>query len=458
MNAARDGSAKAVELEELLLAAAAGGREVSYLEKSETTIRAFRGAIAEYGVARSAGAVVRALVGDRLGAAYTERLAAGSLAAAGDEAEANARSLDGDSGNALYDIKGRNRFDLRSGARDETTEPGKEFALELERRCYALDPRVKNVVDAGYAETEYARAVAGAGKGYREERRRVHLGYAYVVAGEADETVNGFHYISAPSFEGLDLDVIARKAVGKAIEKLGAAEPASGQRRVVLSADAAGPILEAFATAFSGELIQKGKSVLSGKRGQKIGGDLFTLIDDPLGPGIRGRLPGQAGGEPFDDEGVPSPKLHIFREGRFESPLHTLYSARRGGEEPNGRAFRRNVDNPLFAEPINAYVHPGRASPEDLIDEAGSGIYVTEIEGLASLNTTSGDFSAGAKGFEIVGGKRGAALRNFTIAGNFLEFIASIRGVADDLRLDAWFDTLRSPSLLIESLAISGRK
>jgi len=173
------------------------------------------------------------------------------------------------------------------------------------------------------------------------------------------------------------------------------------------------------------------------------------VIDDPAAPGFGKRR--------FDDEGVDSPALTLFDRGVFAAPLYTVYSAKREGARPNGRGFRPGIQSRATASIINGFIAPGALDLAALFREAGSGVYVTELEGLhAGLDPVSGDFSCGAKGFAIEGGQRGRPLKNFTVSGNFYELIKDIAALANDRRLDS-YERFTSPSLLLGSLSISGK-
>lgn len=443
----------------LLESAHSTGTELYYSEKRSLQLSAFKGAVSEFSESRSSGATARVVEGRRLGTAYTERLSPEGLNAAAREAALNASCVDEDEGNALFDGEGKSEAELDAGGANEglALDAKKRLALELEERCYALDPRVKNVISTGFGNELATRAIANPRGLSRSERRASAYAYVYLTAEEKGHTAIGFWHQVARRASSLSPAEIARKAVETATGLLGAGMPKSGDYRIVLDGEVAGDLVGAFIDATSAEYIQKGRSLLAGKRGQRLGSPLFTLVDDPRAAGCRGLEEGDPSGwEAFDDEGVPAGRLELFSGGVFVEPMYTIYSARREGAAPNGRGFRRTPDSPLFAGTHNALIPAGGATQEELLAAAGTGILVTQIEGLhASLSIASGDFSASAKGFMIENGRRGRPLENFTVAGNFLDFIKAIEGVAGDLRTDTW-SALRSPSLLVSSMSVSG--
>jgi PmbA protein len=291
------------------------------------------------------------------------------------------------------------------------------------------------------------RIVANARGMVKAERHRACHAYAYVIATEGASTETGFHLQAFPAFGSFDPEALAAKAVENAIEKLGAVEPESGSMKAVILNDAASDLLGAFMPSLSAEAIQKGKSGLAGKRGSKVGSSLFEVVDDPSGPGLNHAA--------FDDEGIASGRLDPFSEGVFLEPLYTVYSSAREGARPNGRGFRPSPTAAVSAGLVNAVLPAGRASLGDLLSGLGSGILITEVQGLHSgLNPVSGDFSCSARGFEVRGGRRGRPLRNFTISGNFYLLIAGLEAKASDLRQDV-YGSFRSPSIAISSISVS---
>jgi hypothetical protein len=83
--------------------------------------------------------------------------------------------------------------------------------------------------------------------------------------------------------------------------------------------------------------------------------------------------------------------------------------------------------------PTNLYLRPTGVSREALLGSVSSGIYVTEMMGLHTVDTTTGDFSLGAVGAAIVDGRIGQAHDRMAISGNVIELLKSVEAVATDL-------------------------
>lgn len=426
-------------------------REVYYAETHELGMTACKGSIDSFTDSRSGAAALRVVEGRRMGTAFTERIDGESLARAADEAKSAAAFMDTDEGNVLYEGAEGELVGLDAAWTNASvaTAAKKDLALATEKRCYALDRRIVNVPTVGYGELDSVRAIASARGLLKAERHRGCYLYAYVIATDGDSTETGSYGEEAADFPGLDHERVAARAVEEALGKLHATEPRSGTYRAVIRNDAASALLGAFMGSASAEAIQKGKSRLAGKRGQKVASALFTVIDDPGLSALRHAA--------FDDEGVPAGRLEVFREGVFLEPLYTLYSAKREGTRSNGRGRRGGAAANVSAGLINAFVPAGKDDLEALLSGIGTGVLVEGIQGLhAGLNPVSGDFSCSARGFAVEGGKKAGALRNFTVSGNFYDLIADIEATGSDLR-DDLSDPFRSPSLALAALSISGR-
>ena len=107
------------------------------------------------------------------------------------------------------------------------------------------------------------------------------------------------------------------------------------------------------------------------------------------------------------------------------------------------------------------YLAPGDHTEEQLLQMAGDGVYINQLEGLhAGANAISGDFSLQSAGYLIEGGRKGAYIKGFTVAGNFYELLKKITAVADNVRLPMalGMTAFGAPSVLVDSLSVAGKE
>ena len=77
----------------------------------------------------------------------------------------------------------------------------------------------------------------------------------------------------------------------------------------------------------------------------------------------------------------------------------------------------------------NLILEPGAQSFEDLLRQAGDGLYVTDVAGLHSgVNPVSGTFSVGASG-RLIDGELGRPVRELTVASDLVTMLRAVDGV-----------------------------
>jgi PmbA protein len=99
----------------------------------------------------------------------------------------------------------------------------------------------------------------------------------------------------------------------------------------------------------------------------------------------------------------------------------------------------------------NFYLENGDISLDDLIADIDEGFLVTEMMG-SSVDMITGDYSRGAAGFWISGGKVGHPVSEATIAGNLKDMFMAITRANDiDMR-----KSTAAPSLRIDGMMVAG--
>ena len=84
--------------------------------------------------------------------------------------------------------------------------------------------------------------------------------------------------------------------------------------------------------------------------------------------------------------------------------------------------------------------------------DAGKGVLITSMFG-PSLNSDTGDWSAGASGFAFENGEIAYPVNEITVAGNLIDIYARLIPASDlDIR-----GALDAPSLLVDALSIGGK-
>ena len=253
--------------------------------------------------------------------------------------------------------------------------------------------------------------------------------------------------------ENVDIKAMAAKIVDEAIVKTHASHVESGKYSVVLSAKQMRTLLSVYSSIFSAKMAQMGMSLLAGKEGEKIASDIVTITDDPMREGVSIQTN-------FDAEGVAAYRKAVVENGVLKTLLYNRETAKIAGVDSTGNASKGSYASPVGISPYAFCLEAGDNSEEELFAMAGNGLYITELKGLhAGANAVTGDFSIESAGFKIVDGKKGEAVKSFTIAGNFFELIKSIAALSDkvEVAITGGFTTFGSPAVLVHNVSVAGK-
>jgi PmbA protein len=317
-----------------------------------------------------------------------------------------------------------------------------DLAMRLEKATIGGDGRI--ISDGASCSTVTLTSVIANSLGFCESFDRTSSSISVSCAAE-DRPSSGenkgkkqssWWYSTSISFAGLDaIEKVASKAVERTLRKLGAVKPKSCEIPVVFDDVTARQLLSYLASAAGGSSIYRKSSFLVDMLGKEIGSPLVTVIDDPL-------MKGRPGSRPFDGEGVRSRPKTIVESGTLESYLLSSYQARKLGLRTTGNA----------GGPSNLYMKAGKHSPGEIIAGVDNGLYLTSMSGPGA-NWNTGDFSQGAQGIWIRGGKLAEPVSEFTITGTFPQMLAGIDMIGNDLE---WRGSINCPTLRIESMTVSG--
>ena len=439
------------DLAAVAVAAARDGEAVeAYAEESRhTDIEARKGEVEGLTSAESRGVGVRVIAGGRLGFAYAADPSDDEIVATVERARENATLGTEDENNVLADAS---EYEPIEGLffDEQAAMPADDkvsLALQVERVAVSSDPNVGKVEQCGFGDAIGRVAIAST-TGVSAEFRRTGCWCVAVTLAERDgDTQTGFSFQVAHRAADLDPDAVAREAAERAARMLGAVKPQTQRVPVLLDPFAASSFLGVLAGALSAESVQKGRSLFADLVGERVGADVFTLVDD-------GRLLDGPAAAPFDDEGVPAGRTDLIGAGVLNGFLHNTYTARRGSTTSTGNASRAGYRSTPGVGATNFYVQPGSGSFESLLAKADGGVLIQDVSGVHSgANPISGEFSVGATGLRIAGGALGEPVREMTIASTLPDMLKSVAAVGSDLR---FFSSVGTPSILIGEMTLAG--
>ena len=329
-----------------------------------------------------------------------------------------------------------------------------EKAKCIEEAARSVDPlRIKKVRKASYQEVLSQKTLINSNGLYFSYASTLTSVSVTAVAEESGESEMGWDFDFSHFLNDLDVMKVGQTAGKKALEKLGGRRISSGVYPVLIQNSVASEFLSLLAHSFLAEQVQKGKSSLKGKKGERFFSPLLSILDDGLHPkGIST--------SPIDGEGMPSQQTSLVIGGEVYGYLYDTYWANRENIHSSGlrvgstgNSRRSSIKLPPGMGISNFFIEPGKLSFANLLKNLNKGLVVEEVMGLHTVNPISGDFSLGCSGDWIDRGEKAYPVKSIAIAGNLFQLFQKVIGVGEDFR---FFGGVGSPSLLVERLEISG--
>lgn len=422
--------------------------EAFLIYNRELSIEVADGKVETLKQAEEIGAGIRVLKGGRLGFAYTSDLSDKALRETLVKAAEIAAYTEPDDNHVLTSEK-YSYADLPvydEEIEKESLKKKADLALEIENAARSLDRRITAVEKAGYEDTSVLAAVINT-EGLKVcSRANFCGGYIFLVAEEDGDAQDGFSFRMGRKLKDIAAREIGEEAAFNALRSLKPRRLETGVMPCIMEPYVVTRFMGILAAAVSSDAVQKGKSMLAGRIGEKIACEKFTLVDDGLyAEGI--------GAFPFDGEGVASRRNTVIEKGVLKTFLYNNYTAAKAGLKSTGNGQRGSFRTLPGVGTTNFMIMPGEESLEELLDGIEKGFYITEVMGMHTANPITGEFSVGAAGIMIEKGRLTYPVKGVTIAGNLVDILQSIDGIGNNMR---FYGSKAAPALRIKSISIGG--
>ncbi|MCM2338771.1 MAG: metallopeptidase TldD-related protein, partial [Lysobacter sp.] len=187
--------------------------------------------------------------------------------------------------------------------------------------------------------------------------------------------------------------------------------------------------------AVSGGALYRKASFLLDSVGTQLFPDWFTIEERPFLPrGFRSAA--------FDADGVATRESPLVTAGVLQRYILGTYSARKLGLPTTGNAG--GVHNLQVASNAGDF--------DSLVRGMGRGLLVTELMGQG-VNSITGDYSRGASGFWVEGGRIQYPVDGVTVAGNLKRMFRAIEAVGRDVDPRSH---IRTGSILVGAMTVAG--
>lgn len=422
--------------------------ELYFRRKTSTSIEAKDREIDSLSRAEDVGLAIRLIKDGRLGFSYTTSLAEQAIDRAIRSAAEVAAQMPEDPYVDLFSFSqfvypAVDHYD--SVGLKAPIQQKIELAKELEARTREADKRITGIRKAALSETAYEVHLVDSNGEHIQHQGTLFATSVTCKAEQDGESQIGSDFAFSNYLEGLEVDGVARQAAEWATELLGAKQAPTQVCPAIFRNSVVSNLIGFLSSSFSAEEIDKGRSMLAGKHGERVFSEQVTLVDDGL-------MAGGYATSPFDGEGVPASLTTLVDGGFVSGALYDGYYARKHGKAPTGSAVR-GIQGPPSIGISNLAMKNGKKPLSKLYEGLPKGILITNLMGVHTANPVTGDFSLGASGILIENGKLTRPVRGFAVAGNVLEVLRRVTDVASDLR---FFGNVGAPSVRVSEISIGG--
>jgi PmbA protein len=237
----------------------------------------------------------------------------------------------------------------------------------------------------------------------------------------------------------IDFKNIGRTAAEIALKGRSAKKFESGKTTVLFTPHAIGSLFEFIVIpAFYADAAKKGESIFSSKVNKIVMPEDFSIIDD-------GSMENGVNSASCDDEGVPSRRVEIIKNGVLKNYLYDRGTAIEYEEESTSSGIRseRLLSSRTFKSipkiiGRNVMLKGKTYALEKMISEVKDGIVVYDILGGHTANPVSGDFSVNSTIlFRIENGEIKHGLKPVMLSGNMKECLKNITMIGNDYKIIA---------------------
>lgn len=298
-----------------------------------------------------------------------------------------------------------------------------DAAAVLAKRCeaaaFATDRQITNSEGAGVS-AQQSHFFAGNSRGFRGgyASSRHSISVAPIAGRGAAMQRDAWYSSMRDATELASPEAVGRYAAERALSRLRSRKVGTCEVPVLFESTLAAGLLGAFVQATSGGALYRKASFLLDSLGKPVMSSHLDLDEDPH------QIKGKAS-SPFDDEGVRTRHRRVVEAGVVNGYFLSSYSARKLGMRTTGHAGG--------SQNLRLTSRLAEASDDlpAMLRKLHRGLFVTELMGQG-VNYVTGDYSRGAAGFWVEGGRIVHPVHEVTVAGNLADMLRDIQAVGAD--------------------------
>jgi PmbA protein len=392
---------------------------------------------------------VRAITGDRVGVAATNRLDDAGIrdvvaraAAIAERSAANPRAA------VLPEPDGR-EHDPELGYVTATAEATPQIRADGVRAVIAAG-EAKGLQTSGSFSTSTMTVAVANSRGVRAHHRSSRAALLTVMMdGFASGAASGYAHAGSTDVGEIDAEAIGLEAAEKGDRMRGAGELEPGEYEVILEEYAVAGLLEYLSyIGFSGLAHEEGRSFMD--LGTRVMGENVDIWDDGADPS---GLPAT-----IDFEGVVKRRVDLIRDGVANAVVHDAATGSRAGASSTGHGLPApNLVGPMA---LNLFMAPGETPRDELIAGVKRGIWVTRFHYINPVHPKKAILTGMTKDgtFLIEDGQLARPLLNFRFTQSVPEAFSDVRAASRETKLvpGEFFGAARPPAVHLGSFNFTG--
>lgn len=409
-------------LEEAIRYSHADSTEI-VLEAEERQVTRFAGSAIHQNMAESnVKAVIRVVLGKRIGYASTNRLAEGGLTAAVDQATRLARLQAEDpqfvslpSPSPIPEVTTFYPATAASTPAQRADTIAQAVALLARAGCEG----------SGVFSADCNELAVGNSLGIRAYAPLTAAQFMLVAS---DGDASGYAEWEGRDISGLDPRAVADRACRKCTSSRNPITLEPGDYPVILEPAAVADMLQTLAyVGLSATSLQERRSFMDGRLGEQVVDERVTIWDDGHDPRTMTM--------PFDFEGVPKQKVVFIEAGVARGVVYDSYTAHKEGRQSTGHALPPpNVWGPY---PMNLIMAPGDTPQAKMLADTQRGILVTAFHYTNTLKPKETSFTGMTRHgtFLVEHGRIARPIRNLRFTDAIIPALGRLEAVGDTQEL-----------------------
>jgi len=416
-----------------------------------------------YGIRQGAG--VRVICGEKTGFAYADDITEESLMRAAEVASYVARN--GGEKITPVDLATADRksyVSVEQPLEDIADKKRTELMERADQAALDYDPKIK-MTEISYNDQVRTRVIANSEGLYLRDELPMIMFIVNTLGDDGNRRHMGRQRESYHSgfemFDNVSPEKMAQEAARESVAMLEADDSPAGTMDVVMENGWGGVLVhEAVGHPLEADNIAKGIGAFTGKLGEKVAAECFTMVDDGTISNYRGTIN-------FDDEGTPAQKNVLIENGVLKGYMTDILSGKQLDMKRTGNGRRQSYRDIPIPRMTNTFIQKGTDKPNDIIASTDKGLYVQSLGG-GSVNPITGQFNFTCReAYIIENGKKTKPVRGATLVGSCMDIVSNVDAVGDDLDFGPGFCgkggqtaevTVGQPTVRIRGINVGGSR